>query len=136
MGAVVNQAGSWANAEWAITRAIGFTPRRVASDSAIITTAAAPSDIDDEVAAVTVPSFLNAGRNVVILSILTLPGVSSSDTVTSPRRELIVTGAISSANEPSATARFARVADSVAKASISSREKPYLSAVTWAKCPI
>ena len=52
---------------------------------------------------------------------LTVPGVSSSATTTSPRRELIVTGPISSTNTPSATAPWARVADSVANASMASR---------------
>ena len=76
---------------------------------------------DDEVAAVTVPSLPKAGRRLGILSTLTVPGVSSSATVTSPRRVLIVTAATSSAKSPSATARCARLADSVANASIASR---------------
>ena len=60
-GAVVNNAGSCANVLCPTTRAIGFTPSRFAVDSRIITSAAAPSEIDDEFAAVTVPSLANAG---------------------------------------------------------------------------
>ena len=43
----------------------------------IKTTAAAPSDIEEEFAAVTVPSFLNAGRSPGIFSILQRGGSSS-----------------------------------------------------------
>ena len=73
--------------------------------------------MDDELAAVTVPSFANAALRVGILSTFTVPGVSSAETTVSPRRPLIVTGVISVSNEPSLAARFARVTDSIANAS-------------------
>ena len=47
----------------------GFMPLFLASDSRMITTAAAPSEIELEFAAVTVPSALNAGCNCGIFSI-------------------------------------------------------------------
>jgi hypothetical protein len=50
---------------------------RWASDSVIRTRAAAPSEIDEDEAAVTVPSLLNAGRMVGTLSISQRPGSSS-----------------------------------------------------------
>ena len=117
-------------------RASGFAPRFFASDSVINTSAAAPSEIDDEVAAVTVPSLLNAGRSVGIFSMLTLKGVSSSFTISSPLRPFTVTGAISSVNPPDFEALTARSVEVFAYASICSRVKPYLFAVASAKVPM
>ena len=117
-------------------RASGLAPRFLASDSVIITSAAAPSEIDEEVAAVTVPSLLNAGRRVGIFSTFTLNGVSSSATTSSPLRPLTVTGAISSLNSPALEARTARSVEVFAYASMSSREKPYFFAVASAKWPM
>ena len=47
-------------------RANGVISLFIAVDSHIITSAAAPSEIDEEFAAVTVPSFSNAGRSLGI----------------------------------------------------------------------
>ena len=52
-------------------------------------TAAAPSEIDEELAAVTVPSFLNAGLSVGILATSSVKGVSSLSTTTSPLRVFV-----------------------------------------------
>ena len=59
--------------------------------SLIRTSDAAPSEIDEELAAVTVPSFLNAGRRAGIFSGSARPGPSSSDISASPFRVLTVT---------------------------------------------
>lgn len=57
--------------------------------------AAAPSEIDEELAAVTVPSFLKAGFRVGIFSGMALVGASSVSITVSPLRPATVTGAIS-----------------------------------------
>jgi len=57
--------------------------------------AAAPSEIDDELAAVTVPSLANAGLSEGILLMSQVNGVSSRATTVSPLRPLTVTEAIS-----------------------------------------
>ena len=57
--------------------------------------AAAPSEIEEEFAAVTVPSFLNAGFKFGIFSGCAFLGCSSSLIVTSPFHVLIMTGEIS-----------------------------------------
>jgi hypothetical protein len=67
-GAVVNQPGSCACVEWPTTTARGDSPRFSALERRIITSAAAPSEIELELAAVTVPSLRNAGLSVGILS--------------------------------------------------------------------
>src|SRR5260370_1451923 len=90
----------------------GLAPRLFASLSVIITSAAAPSEIDEDVAAVTVPSLPKAGRSVGIFSMFTLKGVSSSFTTSSPLRPFTVTAAISSAKAPGLEAPSARVVDS------------------------
>ena len=102
-------------------RAIGMQPSFFAVDSRINTSAAAPSLIDDDDAAVMVPSFLKAAFSVGILSSRAFSGPSSLSMTTSPLRPDTVTGAISHANEPSAVAACARVTDAVAKASCSAR---------------
>ena len=66
-GAVVNQFGSCECWLWATMRA-SLTPSFSAVDARISTMAAAPSEIDEELAAVTVPSFLKAGFRVGIFS--------------------------------------------------------------------
>ena len=81
------------------------------------TVAAAPSEMEDEDAAVTVPSLRKAGLSVGILARSTVNGVSSLSTTDSPLRPLTVTGEISAANAPEFTAASARFVDSVAKAS-------------------
>jgi hypothetical protein len=96
IGAVVNRFGSCAWVAWPTMRAIGVRPSSLAVDSRIMTSAAAPSLIDDDEAAVTVPSFLKAGRSDGILSTLAFSGPSSFSMTVSPRRLATVTGAIPS----------------------------------------
>src|SRR5687767_1763775 len=76
-GAVVNNPGSWAWVAWPMTTASGARPRFSAVERRIITKAAAPSEIELEFAAVTVPSLRNAGFSVGILARLALNGCSS-----------------------------------------------------------
>src|SRR3954471_12863446 len=94
-GAVVNRPGSWAWAACATTRAAMGRPSFLAVDSRIITRAAAPSLIDEALAAVIVPSLAKAGFRVGILSGLALVGCSSWLTTVSPPRPETVTGVIS-----------------------------------------
>jgi hypothetical protein len=67
----------------------------VATLARVSTKAAAPSEIDEEVAAVIVPSLAKAGLSEGILSGLPLPGASSVSTTVSPARLLTVTATIS-----------------------------------------
>ena len=102
----------------------------------IITSAAAPSLMLELLAAVMVPSFLNAGLSVGILSSLTLPGPSSMAITVSPARPLTVTGVISAAKAPMSVAACARCTLVVAKASCCSRVKLYLAAQSSPKVPM
>ena len=87
-------------------RASGVSPRRFASAADITTSAAAPSFSPLAFPAVTVPSLLNAGRSLAIISaVLSWRIYSSSLTTMSPLRPLIVTGVISSLNRPLFCAR-------------------------------
>src|ERR1700754_2664672 len=64
-GAVVNHSGSCEWVAWATMRASGVTPRVFASSAESSTSAAAPSEMLDELAAVIVPfSLRNAARRV------------------------------------------------------------------------
>ena len=65
---LVNQRGSRALLACATMRAIGFSPRSFATSARASTSAAAPSEIEEEFAAVTVPSFAKAGFSVGILA--------------------------------------------------------------------
>jgi hypothetical protein len=116
-GAVVNNPGSCACDACATIRAIGLRPSFAAVLARISTSAAAPSEIDEELAAVTVPSLAKAGLSVGILSKRALPGCSSSRTTTSPPRSCTVTGAISRLNAPLVIASCARFKDCTAYAS-------------------
>ena len=87
-------------------------------------------------AAVMVPSFLNAGLSVAILSSLTLPGPSSMEITVSPLRPLTVTGVISALKAPDSVAALARLTLVVAKASCASRVNLYLSAHCSPKVPM
>jgi len=78
------------------------------------TTAAAPSEIDELVAAVIVPSFEKAGFSCGILSGRPRPGASSVSTMVSPARLLMVTGTISSLKPPLSIAALARLRLSMA----------------------
>ncbi len=135
-GAVVNQAGSCACTAWARMRATGAMPSSRAVDARTSTSAAAPSEMLDEVAAVMVPSLRNAGRSAGTLSSLALNGCSSRSTTSSPARAGTVTGAISQAKPPSLLAAIARCVEAIAKASWRSREKPYRATHCSANTPI
>ena len=121
---------------WLTMRASGVQPSLAAVLARMRTRAAAPSLMEELVAAVMVPSFLKAGRRLLILSSLTLPGPSSMDTTRSPLRSLTVTGAISVANAPDSVAALARCTLVVAKASCSARVKLYLAAQSSPKVPM
>ncbi|MNF02246.1 hypothetical protein D3C80_2013680 [compost metagenome] len=95
-------------------RARGFTPRRAASSALSSTVAAAPSEMLEELAAVTVPSFLKAGFSDGMRSMSDLPGCSSCAYSTSPLRPATFTGTISSTKAPFASAACARLTDSIA----------------------
>ena len=99
-GAVGKRAGSWAWLAWPRMRARTGRPAARASLSRISTSAAAPSEIDEELAAVTVPSGRKAGFSVGIFSGRAVCGCSSSETSVAPPRALTVTGAISAAKAP------------------------------------
>ena len=86
---------------------MGFRPSSFATDNLVNTNAAAPSLMELEFAAVTDPSFLNAGLSCGIFSLLPLPGCSSLSQRTSPRRVLTVKGVISASNFPEAIASWA-----------------------------
>src|SRR5450830_812717 len=68
MGAVVNSFGACACVAWPWILAMTVQPSFFAVDSRISTRAAAPSLIDEDEAAVMVPSFLNAAFKVGIFS--------------------------------------------------------------------
>ena len=81
----------------------GYTREQMdayATDSRIRTSADEPSDMDDALAAVMVPSFANAGRRPGIFSMLALNGCSSLSTTVSPLRLFTVTGTISALFRP------------------------------------
>ena len=122
VGAVVNHAGSCACTAAPATVASGLSPRRAASATLIATSAAAPSEIDEELAAVTVPSFAKAGFIFGMRARSARNGSSSWSTSVSPERLLTASGTISSRNAPSWQAASARRTDSEAKASCASRE--------------
>ena len=85
------------------------------------TSAAPPSEIELEFAAVTEPSLAKAGRSVGILSKSAVSGCSSWATTVSPLRCLTVTGVTSPSKEPSSIAVFARVSEVMANSSCCSR---------------
>jgi len=80
--------------------ASGARPRFSAAERRIRTSAAAPSEIELEFAAVTVPSLRNAGFSAGIFSRFALNGCSSISTNFSSLPALIAIGAISHANRP------------------------------------
>ncbi len=98
--------------------ASGVRPRRSASDPRISTSAAAPSEIEEELAAVTVPPSRKAGFSVGILSGRAFSGCSSVSITVSPPRVFSVTGAISPANLPPWIAALARSSEASAKPSL------------------
>src|SRR5208282_2332719 len=94
IGAVGNLLGSAACVEWATMRASGLAPRLSASLARIMTSAAAPSEIELEFAAVTVPPSRKAGFRVGILSGRAFGGCSSVETSASDLPAFTLTGAI------------------------------------------
>ena len=78
IGAVVNIPGLWAWTVCPKTVARTESESSLARSSELINTAAAPSEIEEELAAVTVPSFLNAGFKFGIFSGCAFLGCSSS----------------------------------------------------------
>ena len=85
--------------------AIGVTPSSFAFSSLITISAAAPSLIPDALPAVTIPSFLNAGRSFARPSfVIPLRGPSSVSTRIVSFFFFTSTGTISSLNLPSAIA--------------------------------
>jgi hypothetical protein len=120
-GAVVNLAGSWAWAAWATMRACTFSPCALATLWRVSTNAAAPSLIEEALAAVMVPSLAKAGFSVGILSGRALPGCSSVSMIVSLPRPLTVTGTISPAKAPLEIAFWARSRLAMANASCAAR---------------
>ena len=107
-GAVGKSAGACAWLAWPRIRARTGRPWVAAASAEASTSAAAPSEIDEELAGVTVPSLRKAGFSVGIFSGLAVAGCSSAATTVSPLRVLTVTGAISASKAPEAWASSAR----------------------------
>ena len=95
-------------------RAIGVMPSRSATEARVITSAAAPSEIEEALAAVIAPSLAKAGFSVGILAGSAFSGCSSSLTVTAPPRASTSTGTISREKRPPSTAARARARLSMA----------------------
>jgi len=95
--------------------------------------AAAPSEICEEFAAVTTPSGLKDGVSAAIFSRLTGTRTPSSVSKTEPSGS--VRGTISRVNRPSAIARPACSWLCAANASSSSRLSPHVSAISSAEIP-
>ena len=108
---MVKVSGVWAWLAWATMRAKGVTPAASASPAVVSTSAAAPSEIELELAAVMVPSALKAGFKVGIFSGLPRRGCSSSVIVTGPPRVSKVRGTISASKAPLPWAARARSRD-------------------------
>ena len=96
----------------------------------------APSDIELEFAAVTVPSLTKAGFNELILSRFDLKGCSSLETIIDPFLFLTLTGTISQSKVPLLFASIALFKDVFEKLSCSSLVNEYFVAQSSAKCPI
>ena len=80
----------------------------MATDSRVMTRAAAPSEMDEALAAVMVPSAAKAGRRVGIFAGSALGGCSSVEITSTPLRPLTLTGTISRSKPPDAWAARAR----------------------------
>ncbi|CAB3810612.1 hypothetical protein LMG28688_07276 [Paraburkholderia caffeinitolerans] len=119
-------------------RASGFRPSSSAFFADISTTAAAPSFRPDAFAAVTEPSFENAGFRPASDSAVTPWRTNSSvlNTSGSPLRCGITTGTISASKRPAFCAASALFCDSAANASCSSRVMPYSFATFSAVTPM
>ena len=124
-------------------RARGRSPRAFALSSLMISTAAAPSEICDEVPAVTVPVSEKAGRRAANFSSdvsRRMPSSASRSPVTSAAPGTsgctrASSGTISLANRPSSVARAARWWEVSANRSISSRPIFQRRAISSAHSP-
>ncbi len=117
--------------------ASGVTPSSLAFSSVITTIAAAPSLIVEALPAVTVPSFLNAGRSLPRLSAVVLALIPSSlFTMIVSFLVLTSTSTISASNLPAACAAAAFCWLAAANASISSLEIFHCSAIFSAVIPM
>jgi hypothetical protein len=121
-GAVVNRPGSWAKVLWPTRVATGLAPSFAAVEARIMTSAAAPSEIDEELAGVTVPSLRKAGFRPGSFPV-GLEGLLVLVDITSPFLPDTVTGAISQAKLPSVLACLERVVEAMEKASCASRRE-------------
>ncbi|MNJ59027.1 hypothetical protein D3C77_546900 [compost metagenome] len=117
IGAVGNSAGVSAKAAWPWITANGLRPCFSACERRISTSAAAPSEIELALAAVTVPPSRNAGLSWGILSRRALGGCSSSLIRRCSLPTVTSTGTISLAKLPSLIACCARVSEAMAKSS-------------------
>ena len=117
----------------ATTRARGVSPRAFARASDMIRSAAAPSEICDELAAVTTPSGLKDGASEAIFSRFTGTRTPSSVSKTEPSGS--VTGTTSRLKRPSAMARPAFSWLRAENSSSSSRLSPHCSAIISAESP-
>ena len=111
------------------TRARGVRPYFWAARSETTRIAEAPSLREEELPAVTTPSFLMIGRRPASTSGVE-PGrgpSSVSTTVSAPLRPVTTTGTISSVKRPASMAASARSCERAAKASASSRVMPSTS---------
>ena len=137
LGAYPMISGSMPTLVKSTSSASGVRPRSAATDARVSTIMQAPSLMPDALPAVTLPSASNTGRiPASFSSVRPARGCSSTSTTTSPRRPLIVTGVISSATAPEASASWARRWLSSANASCSSRLTPNFSATFSAVMPI
>ena len=109
-GAVVNHAGSCSASPKPRTVASTLQPCFSAAARDMSTRAAAPSEMVDALAAVTVPPFLKAGRPLEA-GLGAVAGSSSMRTTTSPLRPLIVMGTTSPSKRPASCAARARAYD-------------------------
>ena len=105
----------------------------MARASDMMRSAAAPSEICEELAAVTTPSGLKDGASAAIFSRFTGTRTPSSTSKTLPSGRVI--GAISRLNRPSAMARPARSWLPAENSSSSSRLMPHCSAIISAESP-
>ncbi len=121
----------------ALKRARGFSPSSSAFSRLMISTAAAPSVICDELPAVTMPSGLNAGFSPASTSGVVVGRMPSSRRMisTEPSSFLTSIGMISFSKRPSSVARAARACESAAYWSISSRVMSHFSAIISAEMP-
>src|SRR4051812_37146807 len=112
-------------------------PSLAACLAVISTTAAAPSLMPEALPAVTVPSFSNAGFSLAIAStVAPWRGYSSSATMMSPLRDLMVTGTISSLNLPAFCAASALFCEWTANSSCWERVIWYWRATFSAVLPM